>query len=298
MSSTPTPEPSVPRVAFALSGGGSLGAVQVGMLHALYERGIAPELVVGTSAGAINASYIASHAPTVDTTRELIELWTGLSTLDVFPFRPVRATLALTGLRSYLVSSRNLRELIEEHLPIGRLEEADIPLVVIATDLGSGEELELRRGPAVDAVLASAAIPGVFPPVRWKERLLVDGGVSNNTPLMPAVRSGAQTIYVLPTGTACDLRTPPRGSLGVLMQSLSLLVMQRLVSEVEQLRGQLNLIVLPPPCPLDVSPVDFSEGRMLIDRGREDTHRYLDALDRGQAEAPLPLRLHSHGDAD
>lgn len=287
-------EDSAPEIAFALSGGGSLGAVQVGMIHALYERGITPDLVVGTSAGAINASFIASHPPTVDTAQALTAIWEDLSTLDVFPFRPVRATLALTGLRNYLVSSQSLREVIEEHLPIGRLEDADIPLTVIATDLMSGEELELSQGPAVDAVLASASIPGVFPPVAWGDRVLVDGGVSNNTPLWPAVAAGPKRVYVLPTGMACGLRRPPRGSLGVLMQSFSLLVMQRLIVEVEMLKERTELIVLPPPCPIETAPVDFGDGHELVARGRTGAHRYLDRLEAGDVEAPIRLRLHSH----
>ncbi|MEX1368446.1 MAG: patatin-like phospholipase family protein, partial [Nannocystaceae bacterium] len=283
-----------PKVAFALSGGGSLGAVQVGMIRALYERGITPDLVIGTSAGAINASFIASHPATVATAEQLTEIWLSLSTFDVFPLRPVRATLALTGLRNYLVSSGALRSMIAEHLPIARIEDAPIPLIIIATDLMSGEEVELSSGPAVDAVLASSSIPGVFPPVRWGDRVLVDGGVSNNTPLMPAVLSGAERVYVLPTGMACGLRRPPRGSLGVLMQSLSLLVMQRLIVEVELYRERTELIVLPPPCPIETAPVDFGDSRELITRGREGTHRYLDRLDAGDVEAPMRLRLHSH----
>ncbi len=283
-----------PDVAFALSGGGSLGAVQVGMVAALYERGIAPDLLVGTSAGAINAGFLASRPATVATADELAEIWRGLTRADVFPVQAVRGLLGFVGRRPYLVPNTGLRALLREHLGLRRLEDARIPITVIATDLLSGREVELSRGPAAEAILASSAIPGVFPPIRWDRMELVDGAISNNTPLAPALQSGAKRIYVLPTGSACGLTEAPASAIGVLMHSVSLLVMRRLILEIERFGESRELIVLPPPCPLTTQAVDFGDSDELIKRGRRDTHRYLDALDRGEAEAPLHLTMHNH----
>jgi len=133
-------------------------------------------------------------------------------------------------------------------------------------------------------VMASAAIPGVFPPVDWGHRQLIDGGVSNNAPISHALELGAERVYVLPTGSACDLAEPPRGALGMLLHSTSLLVMRRLQIEVELLRDRAEIIVLPPPCPLGVSPIDFSRSEELIRRGLEGSRRQLDSISSDETE--------------
>ena len=264
------------------------------MVAALYERGIVPELIVGTSVGALNAGFLAGRPPTVEAAAGLADIWSSLTRDAVFPVRAVRGFLGFVGQRDHLVPNTGLRALMDEHLGLERLEDASIPIVVIATDLLSGREVELETGPAQDAILASSAIPGVFPPIAWEGMQLVDGGISNNTPLSPAVAAGAKRVFVLPTGTACALRESPDSALGVLMHSLSLLVMRRLILEVEHFADDLELIVLPPPCPLEVQAIDFTRTDELIRRGRVDAHRYLDRLDAGEAVAPIRMALHSH----
>ena len=165
---------------------------------------------------------------------------------------------------------------------------------MITTDLLSGRELRLSHGDALEAVIASAAIPGVFPAVEREGRLLIDGGVANNTPIVDAIELGAERIYVLPTGNACDLPEPPRGAVAMLLHAMSLLVMRRLLVEVEMLRDRAELIVLPPPCPLTIAPIDFSHADELIRRGYEDSRDYLDAVAAGQAPVPLPMAMHAH----
>jgi NTE family protein len=283
------------RTAFVLSGGASLGAVQAGMLRALYEREIAPDLIVASSVGALNGAFIASREATVETAEELAEIWRGLGRGRVFPLNPLTGFLGFFGGRDHLVSDRGLRELLGEHLEFSRLERAPVPLHVMTTDLLSGREFGISHGDAVNAVLASAAIPGVFPAVQWDGRLLVDGGVANNTPISEAIELGAERIYVLPTGNACDLPEPPRGAVAMLLHATSLLVMRRLLVEVESLRDRAELIVLPPPCPLSVPPIDFSHSEELIRRGYEDGRDYLARLDRGEAGAPIRMTMHAHG---
>jgi NTE family protein len=278
--------------AFVLSGGGSLGAVQVGMVQALYERGIFPQLVVGTSAGAINGAFIASRPQAKRTADELARIWRGLRRGQVFPLNPLSGLLGFFGSRDHLVPQSGLRRVIAEHQLHERLEDAPVPLHVVAVDVLTGEELLLSSGPTVDAVLASAAIPAVLPPVAWGERELIDGGVANNTPISHAVALGAREIYVLPTGHACALAEPPGSALGMALHALSLLTQSRLIADIELHRDRVKLVVMPPPCPLAIQPIDFGHASDLISRARTDAREFLDA---GGAQAPpIRMRMHRH----
>jgi NTE family protein len=284
----------VRNTAFVLSGGASHGAVQAGMLRALYERGVAPELIVGTSVGALNGAFIASRPTTPAMAEQLADVWRSVGRGNVFPLNPLTGFLGFFGARDHLVSDRGLRRIVEENLELELLEESPIPLHVITTDLLSGRELRLSSGDAFEAVMASAAIPGVFPAIQRDGRLLIDGGVANNTPIVDAIELGAERIYVLPTGNACDLPEPPRGAVAMLLHAMSLLVMRRLLVEVEMLRDRAELIVLPPPCPLTIAPIDFSHADELIRRGYEDSSEYLDAVAAGHAPVPLTMAMHAH----
>lgn len=280
--------------AFVLSGGGSLGAVQVGMLQALAERDIQPDLLVGTSAGAVNASYIAGYGMGIESLDELARTWKGLRRQNVFPFDVLRHVMALSGARPSLCSNTSLRRLIESNLPYRNLEDASIPIHIVSTNLRSGQEILLSSGDALSAVLASTAIPGVLPPVEREGVTLVDGGVADNTAISQAIALGADQIYVLPAGFSCDLEEPPRGALAVAVQALTLLIEQRLVIEVAQFAPHADVRVLPPLCPLAVSSVDFSRAAELIERAHESTGRW---IDDGGPMFPNPerfLSLHDH----
>ena len=153
-----------PQTAFVLSGGAALGAIQAGMLRALYERGIKPDLIVGSSVGAVNGAFIASRPFTPATADELAEVWQRVGRGQVFPLNPLAGFLGFFGTRRHLVPDGGLRELLAEHMEFERLEQAAVPFHVITTEVLSGSEVRLSRGPALDAVMASAAIPGIFPP--------------------------------------------------------------------------------------------------------------------------------------
>jgi NTE family protein len=283
--------------AFVLSGGGSLGAVQVGMLQALAERGIVPDLLVGTSAGALNAVFVASHGMSAASLETLARTWTALRRDDVFPLRAPQMVLALTGARDALCAGSGLESLVRRHVGNARLEDAPIPVHLVATDLLSGEEVLLSDGDTVSAVLASSAIPAVLPPVRRDGRTLVDGGLADNAAISQAIALGADRIVVLPTGYACALPAPPTRPLAVAVQALSLLVQRRLITDVALYADQAELVVLPPLCPLRISAVDFRHAAELIRRARAGAGRWLDS---GAASRPRPERIlgmHGHQDA-
>ena len=187
------------KTAFVLSGGGSLGALQVGMLHALYERGIFPDLLVATSVGALNAAFIAPRPQTVATAGELRRVWRNLRREDIFPVSMSALIGGFCGRRDRLAPNRGLRQLVRRQIAFEELADAVIPLHLVAFDLIEGREVLLSEGPAVETIVAAASIPGVFPPVEIADRRLIDGSVVNNTPISHAVELGADKIFVLPT---------------------------------------------------------------------------------------------------
>src|SRR3954452_2826642 len=237
-----------PRTAFVLSGGASLGAVQPGMLRALYEQGITPDLLVGTSAGALNAAFVASRPQTVQTARDLARIWRNLRRDDVFPVSMRALVGGLCRKRDHLVPDQALRRLVSRHCEFDDLADAPTSLHVVAYDVVSGREILLSDGPAVDAITASASIPGVFPPVVVGDRCLIDGGVVNNTPISHAVRLGAERVYVLPTQTGPRrLSRPPAGAIDAAIQAVTLLVDGRFAADVARYASEVELIVLPAP---------------------------------------------------
>lgn len=257
-----------------LAGGGSLGAVQVGMLKALSERGIVPDFVVGASVGAINAAYYAA-SPDGAGLQRLERIWLRLRGADVFPFSWLGTVLCLSGRRSFLALPHRLHALIDAELPFRRLEDARLPCHVIATDLLDGSEVILSSGDAIQALLASAAIPAVFPPVTIDGRALMDGGIASNTPIAAAFARGATRMLVLPTGVPCALSSPPRGAIAVGLHALNLLAMRQLLADVDRYAERCELQVVPPLCPLSTITYDFSNTRELIDRAERATRSWL-----------------------
>jgi NTE family protein len=260
-------------VAFVLSGGGSLGAIQVGMLQALFEAGIEPDLLVGTSAGAVNAAWVAGH-PHGDGIKELAGIWCGLRRQDIFPLNPWAGARGLFGRTNHFIPNAGLRALIERHIPYARLEDAEIPVRAVATDLKTGHAVILSSGPAVPALLASTAIPGVFPPVTIGRRELVDGGVADMTPIAAAIEEGATDVYVLPIGYPW-LRQERVNAIGMALQALARVVEQRLHIEIAAHSRAADIWLLPTLDGPAVSPADFSRTPELIARSYRSTRRYL-----------------------
>ena len=169
-----------------------------------------------------------------------------------------------------------------------------MPTYLVAADLLSGHDVLISAGDIVDGVLASAAIPGLLPPVEHLGRYLVDGSVALNAGVAQAVDLGATVVYVLPTGAPCALPGPPRSAIGVALQSLTLLIAQRLIHEMSGLSGAVTIKVLPPLCPLAVSAADFGHAAELIARARRTS---LEWISSGDIDLPAPerfLALHDH----
>lgn len=262
------------------------------MLLGLAEAGITPDLIVGTSVGAVNGGWVASR-PNIAGIEALADVWRSLSRNDVFPTRPILGLLGFLGRRPNLVPDGGLRRLLADHLGFARLENAPIPFNVVATDVFSGQDVLLSSGDAVDAIAASAAIPAVFPPVNIDGRDLIDGGVVNNTPLSHAVALGADLVWVLPTGYSCALPESPRGALAMALHALILAVNQRLAVDVARFEETVDLRVIPPLCPIGISPADFSHSAEPIARSHDTTREWLAARHPVTGQAAL-LEPHRH----
>jgi NTE family protein len=282
---------SAQKTAFVFAGGGSLGAVQVGMLRGLMQAEVSADLVLGSSVGAMNAAYFAG-APHAAGVNKLEEVWRGLRRHDVFPVT-FRSVLGFIGGADNLIDPSNLRKLIERNIPFANLEDAPIPVHVVATNLG-GVAICLSTGPAVEALLASAAIPAAFPSVRIGEHHLIDGAVGCNTPILNAADLGASRIIVLPTGFACALQEPPNGAIARALHAITLLVAHQMVRDLRELGGKVDVFTVPNLCPLDVSPYDFSRSDQLIEQAAEHTRKWIEGGGLSRPEIPNSLLPHTH----
>ncbi len=266
------PQPP-PRTAFVFAGGGSLGAIQVGALREIVATGERPDFVVGASVGALNACFYAAR-PDAEGVQALEAIWRGLKRNDVFPLT-LRGAMGWFRGGGSLFESLALRGLIERHLPLRDLEDAAIPVHVVATNL-SGAPVCLSRGGAADAVLASAAIPIAFPSVRIGDDHLMDGAIAGNTPILTAAELGATRIIVLQTGYACSIDGPPNGAVARGMHALTLLIANQMERDLRLLEGKVEVHVAPHLCPLDVSPFNFDHSAALIERAARHTRAWLD----------------------
>jgi NTE family protein len=270
---------------FALGGGGNLGATQVGMLHALLEWGILPDAIVGTSIGALNGAFLAGHADLAGI-EELTELWLSVRRNDVFPMRLPSLVRGLLGHKEFLVESLGLRSfLTRADLGYSELEDAPIPVRVVATDLATCEAVVLSEGRVIEALLASAAIPGVFPPVEVNRRLLVDGGVLANVPIEQADLLGPTRIFVLPT---THENLPVLGSNALVMIQRAMTMASRPLARAafERVMSRTPVHVLPVPSTAgQLSLVDFRATRRLIDDAYQMATEWLRAREWGRSRA-------------
>src|SRR3984893_2843881 len=280
------------KTAFVFAGGGSFGAIQVGMMHSLAAHGISADMVVGSSVGALNGAYYAGD-PTLNGVQQLETSGRGWQSHVGFPIT-WRTLLGFVWRRDFLIPHDGIQKLIDDHLPYRNLQVAKLPLHIVTTDLVSGDSVVLSEGSAAEAVIASTAIPGAFAPVRYKDFYLADGAISANTPIKVAVAKGAQRLIILPTGYACATNTPPVGAVANALHALTLLIARQLVSELEDLAPGIEYFVVPPLCPLVGSPYDFSRTADHIERAIQTTDAWLAKNGMEQSGIPEGMRPHSH----
>lgn len=280
------------KTAFVLAGGGSFGAIQVGMLQSLAAHGVTADLVVGSSVGALNGAFYAGD-PSVQGMARLADIWRGLRRHDVFPIT-WRAVLGFLWRRDFLISHQGVRRLIDDHIPYSRLEQAPLPVHVVTTDIITGDSVVFSEGPTSEAIVASTAIPGAFSPIHYKDYYLADGAISSNTPVRVAVAKGARRLIVLPTGHACANNAPPVGAVANALHALTLLIARQLVNELENLGPEIEYYVVPPLCPLVGSPYDFTRTADHIERAVRSTDAWLAQNGLEKREIPHELRPHDH----
>ena len=265
-----------PGTAFVLGGGGNLGAVQVGMLQALIEIGIVPEVLIGCSVGALNAAGLAAD-PTAAGVRRMRDTWLNLDGDDLWPAGRISGLWMLGRKGQAIQPNTGLRRLIERTLPYKRLEDAVVPVHLNATSLETGRGHWFTTGPAVEAILASAALPAVFPPVVIGGQAYIDGGVVDNVPISRALALGARRVYVLHVGNFAQPRQLPRRPIDVLLQSFSIARNHRFLAETDDPPPDVELVILPAVNPGRIRRNDFSRSRDLIDRGYAAARGFLTA---------------------
>ncbi len=252
-------------VAFVLGGGGSLGAAQVGMLRALLEHGVAPDLVVGCSVGALNGGALAVE-PTLAMVDRLQEIWLGLDDRDLLPGGLVPTVVQMTRRGEAVHGNEGLRQVIEEVLPGGaRFEDLAVPFQCVATEVVGAREVWFSTGSPVLPILASAAIPAVLPPVDVDGVRCVDGAVVNAVPVARAVELGARTVYVLHVGAGDAPRDPSlRRPLDAALHAYSLARRARLARDLAALDPAVEVVLLPPGDAARSRFNDFSHSAALI----------------------------------
>jgi NTE family protein len=196
--------------AFVLGGGGRWGAVEVGMLRALDEAGIVPDLVLGTSIGAFNGSVIADR-PGAKGVEGLQELWVRIAESDLLQGSRIERVKNVATLKPALHETAELRALLEvAHTPDRLIEDLITPFQCVAASIERAAEHWFTSGPLIEALLASSAVPALFPPVEIDGEHFYDGGLVNSVPLARAVELGAKEIYVLQVGRIESPLRPPQ----------------------------------------------------------------------------------------
>ncbi|MGV9773697.1 patatin-like phospholipase family protein [Streptosporangium sp. NPDC003464] len=229
--------------AFVLGGGGVLGAHEVGMLQALDEAGIRPDVIVGTSVGALNGVMLAA-APG-DAVAALTRLWRSDVVRTAFggSWMTRLSTLARTG--THLHSPGPLRGLLAEMLPVTSIEDLAVPFQCVAASVERATAHWFTEGPLVDAVLASCAVPGLLPPVRIGDDHFLDGGLVHSIPVGRAVALGARRVYVLHVGRIERPLVAPRRPWEVGLIAFEIARRHRFAEEMAALPADLEVHVMP-----------------------------------------------------
>ena len=265
-------------VAFVLGGGGSLGAVQVGMLEALAERGVTPDLVIGTSVGSLNGAVIALD-PTSAANR-LSHAWARLTRDQIFPGGLLAQARTLEREKTHVFPNSGLAKVASDFLgATTTFDDLSLPFAAVTTDVATATPYVIRTGSLLPALLASAAIPGIFPSVDHDGRRLYDGGVVANVPLRQAVAMGARSVVVLDCTFPGQLLPPPESLVETVLFTAMVTMRYQTLLEAPLVAAQMPVVYLPGPVACRCSPFNFKLTETLIEGAYEATRSFLRDLE-------------------
>lgn len=262
-------------VAFVLSGGGNLGAVQVGMLRALFEHDIYPDLIVGCSVGALNGAAVA-YDPTLAGVDRLDEVWRNVEGKNLMPRNWIPNAVALARRGEAIHESHGLRRLLEEAVGDREFRDLTVHFECVATDVKDVREVWFDSGPLIDAILASSAMPALYPSVQINGSRYLDGAIVNDVPMSRAVELGASTLYVLQVGSFSRPRGEPRRPLDVAVQAYWIARHHRFKRDLEHMPHEVDLHMLPHGQPPVMRYNDFTKAPELIAAAYEASTDYLE----------------------
>jgi NTE family protein len=261
-------------VAFVLSGGGNLGALQIGMMRALLEHDIRPDLILGCSVGAINGAGLAED-PTLAGTLRLERLWRALDGKELMPAGWLPNAVAIARRGEAIHESHGLRRHLEQTLTARTFEELSVPFQCVATDVAGVREVWFRSGPLIQPILASAALPAVYPAVEIDGVRYLDGGIVDDVPMSRAVELGARTLYVLQVGLFSRPRPEPKRPLDVAVQAYWIARHHRFKRELAAMPSDIELHLLPTGQAPLMRYNDFTRTSELISLAYEASSAYL-----------------------
>jgi NTE family protein len=264
-------------VGYVLGGGGSLGAVQIGMLQALGERDVPPDIVAGTSVGALNGAVLALEPKSA--ANRLSHLWPRLTRDQVFPGGLLAQARTLQHTRTHLFASAGLTTVIADFIG-AELTFADLalPFAAVTTDIATARPHVLRDGLLLPALLASSAIPGIFPPVELGSQRLYDGGLVANVPMRQAVAMGARSLVVLDCNFPGSIPEASGSIAEVLFYTVLVTIRSQAVLEAPLVAAEVPVVYLHGPEPVRISPLDFRQTGTLIETAYEAARSFLDKL--------------------
>ncbi len=275
------------KTAFVLGGGGQLGAHEVGQLQALLERGIHPDLIIGTSIGALNGAMVAAD-PSLNAVEQLTELWSSIDRAGVFDASLTARVRTLATSKTHVYENHTLRLLLAGMLPVERIEDLSVSFECVAASIERASAHYFDRGPLIDAVLASAAVPGLLPPVEIDGEHFLDGGLVASIPLDRAVAHGATTIYVLQVGRVEEPLAVPRWPWEVAMVAFEISRRHRFTEALASIDPEIEVHLLPtgertPYNDLRQYRSDTAAvNRDRIERSHQKASDYLDGFEAGR----------------
>jgi NTE family protein len=264
-------------IGYVLGGGSSLGALQVGMLQALVEQDVLPDVVAGTSVGALNASVVALEPKSA--ANRLSHLWVKMTRERVFPGGLAAQARTLQRAKTHLFPSTGLATVIREFLGSAvTFDDLALPLCVVTTDVATAHAHVVSTGPLSPALLASAAVPGIYPPVELGSLVLYDGGLVANVPMRQALGLGARSLVVLDCAFPGQLPAAPQSLAEVFMYTVLVTMRTQAVLEAPLVAEQVPVVYIRGPQVQMTSPLDFSHTQTLIEAAYQAARLFLDTV--------------------